>query len=69
MEITNNGKWKANNGTFKPGYLQQLENMMNEKILSCELKAQPHIDYRVKILRKQYNAISEILRPSASDFG
>ncbi|XP_062075003.1 uncharacterized protein LOC133779011 [Humulus lupulus] len=69
MDLTNGGRWKANNGTFKPGYLQQLEKMMAEKIHGCGLKAQPHIDSRVKILKKQYHAISEMLGPNASGFG
>ena len=41
---------------------------MNAKIPSCGLKAQPHIDSRVKMLKKQYNAIIEMLGPSASGF-
>ncbi|PON69808.1 Myb/SANT-like domain containing protein [Parasponia andersonii] len=61
LDITNSGKWKANNGTFKHGYLQQLEKLLNEKIPRCGLKAQPHIDSRIKILKKQFHAISEML--------
>ncbi|XP_062088344.1 protein ALP1-like [Humulus lupulus] len=69
MDLTNGGRWKADNGTFKPGYLQQLEKMMAEKIHGCGLKAQPHIDSRVRILKKQYHAISKMLGPNASGFG
>ena len=43
--------------------------MMNEKIPNCGLKAQHYIDSCVKILKKQYNAVSEILGPCASGFG
>lgn len=68
LHIANSGKWKANNGTFKPGYLQHLEKLMHEKIPRCGLKAQPHIDSRIKILKKQYHAISEMLGHSASGF-
>ena len=39
LHMANSGKWKADNGTFKPGYLPQLEKMMNEKIPQCGLKA------------------------------
>ncbi|KAK1575283.1 hypothetical protein Q3G72_033226 [Acer saccharum] len=42
--------------------------MMNDKIPSCKLRAQPHIDSYIKLLKKQYHAISEMLRPSASGF-
>lgn len=68
LDITKSGKWKANNGTFKNGYLQQLEKLLHEKIPRCGLKAQPHIDSRVKILKKQYHAISEMLGDSANRF-
>ncbi|KAK2639726.1 hypothetical protein Ddye_027521 [Dipteronia dyeriana] len=63
------GRWKADNGTFKPGFLQQIEKMMSDKIPGCGLRAQPHIDSRIKLLKKQYHAISEMLGPSASGFG
>lgn len=69
VDLTNCGKWKADNGTFKPGFLQQIQKMMSDKIPGCELRAQPHIDSRIKLLKKQYHAISEMLGPSASGFG
>uniref|UniRef100_A0A803P5U9 Myb/SANT-like domain-containing protein n=1 Tax=Cannabis sativa TaxID=3483 RepID=A0A803P5U9_CANSA len=67
--MCNSGKWKTDNGTFKPGYLQQLEKMMNDRIPNSGIKAQPHIDSRLKILKRQYTAISDMLGPSASGFG
>jgi len=69
LDITTSGKWKAETGSFKPGYLQQLEKMMNEKLHGCGIRAQPHIDSRVKLWKKQYYAISEMLGPNASGFG
>ncbi|KAK2655620.1 hypothetical protein Ddye_008672 [Dipteronia dyeriana] len=45
------------------------KKMMCDKIPSCGLRAQPHIDSRIKLLKKQYHAISEMLGPSASGFG
>ncbi|XP_062080595.1 uncharacterized protein LOC133785364 [Humulus lupulus] len=69
LELVNSGKWKADNGTFKPSYLQQLEKWICEKIPHCGLKAQSHIDSRIKILKKQFHAISEMLGPSTSGFG
>ncbi|KAL5543936.1 hypothetical protein UlMin_007720 [Ulmus minor] len=35
--------------------------MMSNKILGCRLRAQPHIDSRIKLLKKQYHAISKML--------
>ncbi|KAL5564215.1 hypothetical protein UlMin_027379 [Ulmus minor] len=43
--------------------------MLHKKIPQCGIRAQPHIDSCVKILKKQYNAIANILGPSASGFG
>ena len=61
--------WKCENGTFKPGYTKQLERMNNEKLPSCGLKASPHIESRVKVLKKHYFAIVEMMGPAASGFG
>ena len=61
--------WKCENGTFKPGYTKQLERMINEKLPSCGLKASPHIESRVKVLKKHYFAIFEMMGPAASGFG
>lgn len=69
LDLANSRRWKADNDTFKPGYLQQIEKMMSDKILGCGLKAKPHIDSCIKLLKKQYHAISEMLGPSASGFG
>ncbi|KAK1559181.1 hypothetical protein Q3G72_011561 [Acer saccharum] len=43
--------------------------MMSNKIPGCELRVQPHIDSRIKLLKKQYHVISEMLGPSASELG
>ncbi|KAL5546235.1 hypothetical protein UlMin_005922 [Ulmus minor] len=43
--------------------------MMSDKIPDCGIRAQPHIDSRIKLLKKQYHAIFEMLEPSASGFG
>ncbi|XLR19259.1 hypothetical protein S83_047171, partial [Arachis hypogaea] len=39
--------WKFDNGTFKSGYGKHLEKMLHEKILRCDLKANPHIESRM----------------------
>ncbi|XVF39666.1 hypothetical protein PTKIN_Ptkin01aG0051600 [Pterospermum kingtungense] len=54
-------KWKADNGTFRTWYLIQLEKMMETRLPQSKLKAEPHIESRVKTLKRQYNAIAEML--------
>ncbi|KAL2935859.1 Hydrogen cyanide synthase subunit HcnC [Bienertia sinuspersici] len=61
--------WKTDNGQFKNGAYAKLETLMNKNYLIVKKKAKPHIESRVKLLRKQYDAISEMLSPSASGFG
>ncbi|KAL5553401.1 hypothetical protein UlMin_040802 [Ulmus minor] len=68
LDLTNSGRWKADNGTFKLEYLQQIEKMITDKIPDCGLRAQPHIDSRIKLLKKQYHAISKMLGPLTSGF-
>lgn len=63
------GGWKADNGQFKNGAWAKVESIMLSKLPDCNKKAKPHIESRVKLLRKQYDAIAEMLGPSASGFG
>ena len=63
------GGWKADNGQLKNGAWAKVESIMQLKLSGCNKKAKPHIDSCVKLLRKQYDAITEILGPSASSFG
>ncbi|XP_048500636.1 uncharacterized protein At2g29880-like isoform X2 [Beta vulgaris subsp. vulgaris] len=68
-DLVDLGGWKTDNGQFKNGAFAKLETLMKQKLPECEKKAKPHIESRVKLLRKQYDAISEMLSPSASGFG
>ncbi|KAL5573555.1 hypothetical protein UlMin_023152 [Ulmus minor] len=43
--------------------------MMSDKIPDCGFRAQLHIDSCIKLLKKQYHAISKMLGPLASGFG
>ncbi|XP_061372135.1 uncharacterized protein LOC133314647 [Gastrolobium bilobum] len=61
--------WRGENG-FKQGFSNAIERMMHLKIPDCSLKAIPHITSRVKLLKKQYNAIYEMTGGSGgSGFG
>ncbi|XP_061348769.1 uncharacterized protein LOC133294130 [Gastrolobium bilobum] len=61
--------WRGDNG-FRPGFATQLEKMMAERIPGCNLKGTPHITSRIKLLKRHYNAICEMIRPAGgSGFG
>lgn len=68
LQLVDDG-WKADAGSFKPGYTKVLEKYLKSKILNCTLKANPHIESRVKRLKAQYVAIKDMLGPNASGFG
>uniref|UniRef100_A0A9I9EJ50 Retrotransposon protein n=1 Tax=Cucumis melo TaxID=3656 RepID=A0A9I9EJ50_CUCME len=64
-----NGRWKSDNGTFRPGYLAQLVRMMAEKLPGCQVRATTVIDYRIKTLKRTFQAIAEMRDPACSGFG
>jgi hypothetical protein len=68
LKLVDDG-WKADAGSFKPGYTKVLEKYIHNKFPGCTLKANPHIESRVKRLKSQYSAIKDMLGPSASGFG
>ena len=43
--------------------------MIIEKLPRCGLKASPHIESKVKVLKKHYFAIVEMMGPTACGFG
>lgn len=69
LQLVENNHWKADAGTFKPGYTKELEKYIHAKIPNCTLKASPHIESRVKHLKTQYSAIKDMLGPNTSGFG
>lgn len=66
LEISHNPRWKSENG-FKSGYMNRLEAMLIEKMPGCDLKAEPHIESRLKHWSEKYCAIAEML--GTSGFG
>ena len=64
LELAACRKWTGDNGTFKPRYTKQLERWLHQKMPGCGLKASPHIESRVKFLKKQYCAIAKMLKVS-----
>ncbi|KAL0555944.1 hypothetical protein IC582_004447 [Cucumis melo] len=68
VELVNAGGWRFDNGTFRPGYLNQLERMMTFKILDCNIHASPN-DSRIKLMKRMFHALAEMRGPTCSGFG
>ncbi|XP_017225252.1 uncharacterized protein At2g29880-like [Daucus carota subsp. sativus] len=68
IELVNNGAYKADNG-FKPGYLGFLENSLSVKLPTSGLKGKPHIESRIKTLKKDFNMVYDLRYGSTSGFG
>lgn len=53
LDLYNDGKFYADNN-FKNGYLRVLETTLETKLPGCGIKAQPHIESRIKTLKIQF---------------
>ncbi|KAK9002861.1 hypothetical protein V6N11_060438 [Hibiscus sabdariffa] len=60
--------WKGDTGTFRSGYLSYIEKMLVTKLPTAQIRANPHIESRVKLLKRQYNILSKMLN-IGSGFG
>ena len=60
-------KWKGDNGTFRSGYLDQLEKILKKELPELKIKVGPHIESRIRLLKRQYNVICEMIT-TESDF-
>ncbi|XP_073274251.1 uncharacterized protein [Primulina huaijiensis] len=55
--------WKSENG-FKAGYLNLLENAMQESIPGSSLRGNPHINSKIHVWKKTYSTIVTVLSKS-----
>uniref|UniRef100_A0A162AHN3 Uncharacterized protein n=1 Tax=Daucus carota subsp. sativus TaxID=79200 RepID=A0A162AHN3_DAUCS len=69
LKLVDDGGWRAENGQLKSGAYGKLEKIMGELLPGCGMKARPHIESRVRLLRKQFFAIEEMRGPNCSGFG
>ncbi|OMO86714.1 hypothetical protein COLO4_20957 [Corchorus olitorius] len=69
VDISNDSKWRADNGTFRTGYLTELERRMQERIPGCQVKGQPHISSRIKLWKRQYGEILVMMGDKGSGLG
>ncbi|KAL0534161.1 hypothetical protein IC582_028445 [Cucumis melo] len=68
VKLVNAGGWRSDNGTFCPGYLNQLATMMAFKIPGCNIHAST-IDGRIKLMKRMFHALAEMRGPTCSGFG
>lgn len=59
MQLCSTG-WRRSNNTFRSGYTNVLENELRSKLPGHELKANPHIESRLKTLKKHCDAITDM---------
>lgn len=67
IELSIAGKIRCDNG-FKPGTFKEVETKLEQKLPGCGLKAQPHIESRLKLLKTKYGAISDMLNGGSGAF-
>ncbi|KAA0052090.1 retrotransposon protein [Cucumis melo var. makuwa] len=63
VKLVNAGGWRSDNGTFCPGYLNQLARMMAFKIPGCNIHAST-IDGRIKLMKRMFHALAEMRGPT-----
>ncbi|KAK6115433.1 hypothetical protein DH2020_007702 [Rehmannia glutinosa] len=69
LDMVNLGMYKAENG-FKPGYLNYVEDKMQTSLPNSGLKAKPHIESRIKTLKRDFHIVYDMLNgPNTSGFG
>uniref|UniRef100_A0A2N9IVH8 Myb/SANT-like domain-containing protein n=1 Tax=Fagus sylvatica TaxID=28930 RepID=A0A2N9IVH8_FAGSY len=55
---------------FKPGYLKVLEGKLSTKLPNCGLRAKPHIESRLRTLKREFQILHDMLTgPNTSGFG
>ncbi|OWM74763.1 hypothetical protein CDL15_Pgr004530 [Punica granatum] len=67
IDLRNMGSHNADAG-FKSGYLPELEKMLFEKLLNSGIKAMPHIESRLKTLKREWAIVYDMML-NTSGFG
>ncbi|KAL8528593.1 hypothetical protein ACS0TY_006146 [Phlomoides rotata] len=58
-----NGGWKAKN-EFTVGFHRELEKHMRKMIPGTDIVANPHINSKIRVWKKEYDALSDLLSKS-----
>ncbi|KAA8538077.1 hypothetical protein F0562_027685 [Nyssa sinensis] len=69
FHAVNTGNHRADNG-FKPGFYHVVERELNVKLPGAGIKAKPHIESRIKTMKRDFNIVYDMLYgPNTSGFG
>lgn len=66
LELQSTGRFNADSG-FRSGYMNELERMLEQKLPGCGLKPRPHIDSRLRSLKREWRVVYDM--KNASGFG
>ncbi|CAN0904776.1 hypothetical protein LINGRAHAP2_LOCUS23295 [Linum grandiflorum] len=58
LEMVKNNQYQ--NGTFRPGTYKEIERQLNSLESECGVRVDPHIQSRLKTLKKKYNGVKEL---------
>ncbi|CAL5384241.1 unnamed protein product [Camellia sinensis] len=59
-----NPRWKLDNNQFRAGFYNECEKKILSAFPRTDLRATPHIDSKIKLWRKQYNTLQDMLKIS-----
>ncbi|KAL7164954.1 hypothetical protein ACSBR2_040783 [Camellia fascicularis] len=62
--IASNHRWKLDNNQFRASFYNESEKKILSAFLRADLRATPHIDSKIKLWRKQYNTLQDMLKIS-----
>ncbi|KAL8524459.1 hypothetical protein ACS0TY_014155 [Phlomoides rotata] len=65
-DIVNDG-WKAENG-FKVRFLRELEKGMRKTLQGTDIVANPHINSKIHVWKKEYSALLDLMSKSGIDW-
>ncbi|OMO84822.1 hypothetical protein COLO4_21831 [Corchorus olitorius] len=69
VDMCNVGRFNVDSG-FKGGYLLELERMFHESLPQANIKAKPHIESRIRTLKKEWGIIYDMINgTNTSGFG
>lgn len=60
-EVSADPRYKVEGGGFKNCYSQGIESILAQKLPGRGIKASPHVDSRLKVLKRKYYSIKDML--------